>query len=268
MGLLQKTINLSTKQKISFSQFTKKHNVSLCAVLTKSEQEFLITASKGFDCISIVSSVSSADFWEGTIKEKNKWYSFTNNAQMLPFYQFFSFDQKDKINSIHIYFTNENKILLICDNNANSLIENQDFISDFNLIDFNIKEQINFDQFEKSKNEIANKYCIDFSKSIESIIKNNLRKTEYADILKNTIYNQFDSCLKQLFNQPNYVCNKNNGIFNILYITQNEIPINLLRAHLVNSFKSFLQDEADKIIIEEMGKAASFKELIDFLQAE
>lgn len=267
MGLLQKTINLSNTQKISFEQFTKKYNLSLCAVLTKQNQDFVVTHSNGFDSISIISSVSSMTFWEGTIKEKNKWYSYTNNAQMLPFYQFFSFNQKDRINSIHINYLNNDRILIICSKDDLNFSDSS-IINDFNSIDFNIENKVDVSEFSISHNENAEKYILDFTTAVENQIKIHLRKEEFSKIIKNAIYNEIANTLKAFFSEPNFSVKVSEGIFHVLYITDKELPLDLFTVHIKNSFKTILDDQSKLIEVTSDGKAASFKDLLFFLQVQ
>lgn len=268
MGLLQKSISISSAQKISFSDFVKKYNISLCAVLKKCDQNFVISNSYGFDAISIISSVSSLSFWEGTIKEKNKWYSYKNNAQMLPFYQFFSFNQKDKIDSINIYFSNNDQILLICGSSNENCINSSSLIDDFNNINYQLKENIDLSQFTKNKNESAQKYSLNFSKVLEHQINANLKKNECYSTIENALVCQIEFNLKRFFPSPNYVSYISDGIFHILYKTEKQLPLSLLSEHIKTSFKDFLDDDAKLIEVSEEGKAASYKDLLVFLQAE
>lgn len=266
MGLLQKSINITNNQKISFEQFTKKYNLSLCAVLTKQNQDFVITNSIGFDIISILSSVSSETFWEGTIKEKNKWYSFTNNAQMLPFYQFFSFNQKDKIDSININFINANNILIICSKNDLDFSDSN-IISDFNSIDFDLKEKLDISEFSKAQNENAEKYNINFTKAVNKQLEKYLRNNNYSNLIEKSIGNQIYYSLKNYFPSPNFCAQINNSTFHILYKTGKELPLDLITEHIRKSFDLILDEESKLIEVSSEGKAASFKDLLLFLQA-
>lgn len=275
MGLLSKTLSLANESsnnitkanKISFSRFTEKYNISFCAVFSKINNNYVITDSLGFDGISIISSISSVDFWNGTLKDKNSWLSLTTSSEMVPFYQLFSFNQKDKINSIYIHGF-EDKIFMVCSSDKSSFIPNDVIAKDLINLSFDKEPETETISFDLSKNESVFKYEIDFKNAIDFHIQKNLRKLEYKTIISDVIHKEINLFMKRSFTVPSLVHNKNHGTFNLAIISENEIPENLLKTHLIKELENILDEESKLVSINNLGKSNSYKDVMDFLQAE
>lgn len=119
MGLLKK-IEDSVKEKPYFSTFCKKYGFNHAGIYILRNNNFILTKSCGLDAETIFKSVSTKDFWEGTLNLKidnDFWISFSRREDNLePFFQFFSKKTVDSLNSIYYYIfktTNETGIFFI-----------------------------------------------------------------------------------------------------------------------------------------------------------
>lgn len=176
-SLLQKMLKYA-EDKLSFFEFTEKHHLSLCALFEKCENSFIISASKGLDSFSILNSVSTVDFWQGTV-HLNEWTCFSKeNSQINQILQFFSQNLKDSIEEIFIY-TTENRILLIADTKGFS-VNKKALENDFSKLDTIIPE------ISSDINE--NTITIDYSASLEDMLSNTeIHSIELAEKIKNSI---------------------------------------------------------------------------------
>lgn len=267
MGLLAKTLSLADSNKIAFKQFTKKYGISLCAVFSKFDNDYVITDSTGFDGISIISSISSADFWNGTIKEKNDWQYYNSNEEMLPFYQLFSFTLKDKITGIAIRCF-EDKIFMACSTENYSFEPSQPLNNDLFNLSFTAKSKLSIEAFSRNKEDEINKYQFDFSTALNFHIQKSLRKTEYSDIIFESIAKELVTFLEKCFAAPGIVSRISKNTINIVYSNSSKVPFELLKTHLLKECYSILDEESKLLTFTQEGKATSYKELIDFLQAE
>lgn len=272
MGLLARSLSLTQEnnhnvESISFIQFTKKYNISLCAVFSKIDNNYIITNSIGFDGISIISSISTTDFWNGTIKNSNEWQSFTTNSEMIPFYQLFSFNFKDKINSIYIHRFGD-KIFMACSAENFSFIPNNAITNDLSNISFKTENSNSDYSINLEKNENIYKYQLDVKNAIEFHIQKNLRLLEYKNTIQETISNEIVNFLKRSFSSPHLISSNEYGIFNIAYISETEVPEQLIKTHLIKELGSILDDESKLIAFTNLGKSNSYKDVIDFLQAK
>lgn len=188
-SLLQKMLKYADS-KLSFFEFTEKHNLSLCAVFEKCENTFVISASKGIDSLSILNSVSTDDFWKGTVPQ-NEWVYFSReNSEINQILQFFSQSLKDSIEEIYI-FASENRILLLADTESFSF--NKDSLkTDF----FRLETTISDITSESTENTIS----IDYSASLEDMFSNAEKLSEdlltkIRNALKSEIYFRVNSFL-------------------------------------------------------------------------
>ena len=106
MGLL-KRIEESINQKPYFSTFCSKYGFNHAGIYILQNNNFILSKSFGLDAETIFKSVSTKDFWEGTLNYKidnDFWISFSRKEDNLePFFQFFSKELVDSLNSIFYY---------------------------------------------------------------------------------------------------------------------------------------------------------------------
>ena len=93
MGLLTKANTLDKEKGMAFSDFVKKYKLKFCAVFEKNDNNFLIKNSIGFDGVSILSSLSTQDYWNGICSNFNELNIFSDdNRTLFPLLQLFSFE--------------------------------------------------------------------------------------------------------------------------------------------------------------------------------
>lgn len=276
MGLLSKTLSVadsiknkddSTAEKLSFEDFFQKYDLCCCAIFSPFENNYVITHSVGFDAVSLISSISTKDFWNGTVKSNN-WETFSSNEELLPFFQLFSFNQKDKINKIFIKRFND-KIFMICSTNESKFIANDKITNDLELIYFETeKVECENDDFSiaLSKNQNVYKFSLNAQNAIEAIIKKNLSKLEYESVIKDAIKKEIYYFLKKSFSQ-NAIIFQHDDVYNIALISEGEVFENVLKIHLMGELEYFFDTEVNALIFTSHGKANSYKNLIDFLKS-
>lgn len=121
---------------ISFFDFITRYSLPHCAIFTKCDNNYIISKSAGFDGDSIISSLSTTDFWEGSIN-KNKWTFFSrSNNSIVTILQFFSKPLKDKIEFVGTYFENDRILFLAYDKAILPSAEMNAISANFKLIDF------------------------------------------------------------------------------------------------------------------------------------
>lgn len=110
---------------VFFKNFCEEIGLQKTVLLIPHENQYKAIFSYGVESASRDESVSTFDFWDGTISE-NKWYSFFGE-DLCPFYQLFSSDDAQLLKHLHIkkieITENTFAILLILEDYANSLID-------------------------------------------------------------------------------------------------------------------------------------------------
>ena len=266
MGLLEKSLRLSQQGALSFFEFSKKYNLNCSAILSKFQNNFIITNSVGIDGDSILSSVSTQDFWDGTVSQKNKLYTFDEANLMRPFLQLFSDNLVHKIKSISIYYTDE-KILIVLGEDADNKDFGDSLISDFNLLVNETSKTPAILNFTKGSDEFIRLFRLSLEKNVEAYINKKVQVNEHKAILTSAINQAIYNKLKTHFSAPDYIFKYNTCSFNLVTVSKTNIPYELMKKHLEVSLKEMLSFYAETLDLSDYGQANSYQELIEFIQA-
>lgn len=260
MGLLSKANLLETNKRLAFSNFLTNYNISFFALFEYSNSEYVIGRSLGFDGVSIISSFSTEDFWNGIIKEDETVYNFLSTDQNNPLLQFFSFAIKDDVKSISVCRFKDKKIFLLC----NQIITSN-LISDYYKIDFNLKET-DFNSLNKyiNKDSFLYKIEFDFSEAIETFILTKNRKLN-NEIIFNSIFNELSNRILYLYTYPNSGIITDNYKIKSVFICNKKTSKDLLISHLILNIKEVIESSAEITDISFSGNIETYKELESFL---
>lgn len=263
-GLLQKANLLNKEKGLAFSNFIHKYYNLKFAVFTKQTNFYFITNSLGFDGLSILSSYSTADFWDGLIPGKNTVVNFSgSDGSLNKMLQFFSFSMKDKVNEVSVYKTDD-KIILLC----NEKISNN-FIHDISLLDETITS---FDQ-TRINAEITTgcnvyKYALSYIDAVTSLVNEKANTSEYTDLFKNALLKEISNRLTNYFYSPNCTITTSNNVNNIVLFSKENINDDLLLHHLKLCLQDVVENYSNLISLEFLGQAQTFNEIQDFLKVE
>ena len=261
VGLFKKSLMVSNNDGLDFFNFSSRYSFDFCAILSENEGIYCVEQSAGFDGLSICNSISTKDFWNGIITMKNELFQFSldkNNIQ--PFYQFFSPELKDKINTLNVIKYDDNKILFF--SSSDKKLDVDSIINDAKAVNtFNEKLSLSED------NNDYYLYQFDFSQAVESFI-NASKKKDNFERLNTALSLQIYYNLLHNFPLPSRVVHSSMGQFKIAFVLKEEIPFELISNHMRFENAFILNEHSDLITAEYKGKADSFKQLKDFLQAE
>ena len=224
VGLFKKSLMASENRRLDFFEFTGKYNLKISALLKNINGNYRINNCIGFDGKSVCLSVSSTDFWDGTISQINKLYTFdAASSDALPFFQFFSKELKEKISKIQILKTQNNSIFFLCNS---SIKEDSDLIADLEAVEYT---PITFEtKKDSAKNfDFAQSFEINFSEALESfVLANSKHDVQFSKVILNELYYN----MTNNFQNPDKLDYSDDGIF-ILYI-KHELPVELLYNHM------------------------------------
>ena len=267
MGLLSMASHLDDipKQGLAFSDFILKYNFKNCALLEKSDNDFLISNSIGFDGESIICASSTSDFWDGICPVKNKVYSLSQKDNSnAPLLQLFSQNHKDLAKEVNICRSPDNKIILVC----NSLLSDE-AVKDFALIDSS-RHKCNTDSLNKifKDSSVLETFQINLCEAAESFSLSSKLKGKNKDLIENAIFNEFYNRFITIYNNKDASAYYDDGIINTVFILDKAYSTELIVNHLILNFREVLGTYADLAKINNLGKAETYKALADFLQAE
>lgn len=267
MGLLSIASHLDDVPKpgLAFSDVILKHNFKNAALLEKTDNDYLISNSIGFDGDSIISACSTSDFWDGICHETGKLYKFSHNDNSVsPLLQLFSLNLKDNVKEISVCRNSQNKILLVC----NSKIT-EEALKDFELADSS-RHKCNTDTLNKffKESSVLEMFQVNLCEAAESFILSAKVNSDFSDSLQKAIYNEFYNRFISCYNNKDASAYPEDGVINTVFIMDKAYSTELIFNHLVLNFREVLGSFADLAKINNLGKAHSYKEIADFLQAE
>lgn len=284
-GLLSKASAITTPKFFSFSQWAKSNNFAHCAVFSPVKNMMVITHAHGIDSETIEKSVSTIDFWEGTLflrkdNFENEIFSYTkSDKEFYNFLQFFSFEIKNSIENItFVKFFKLNKIkqnnnffiLMIFNTTKNSEIKIQE--SAIKNIQFeNLYKTFNFENSKNdfinfSKSHFYNLLSINFQEIVtDSFNQENLFDANIKKIVYNSIYEQIFDVMKKSFIAPSEVSFSEYSNIKIAVAEISQIEIDLLEAHINFAIKNLLCKTNKKVKIFDCGKSNNADEIVSFL---
>lgn len=242
-GLLQKA-NLLQSEGLAFFDFITKHKIKYCAFFKRFSLHYAITNSFGLDSESIINSLSTVDFWNGTIPCSNKVYKSSNqDGSINTFLQLFSAELKDQIKLISILKFEDNSIFLIINSDIT-----QDMISDL--------KNLNLENYKRSeKNTLSKflpeveikKYTVTFDSFIENYLKVTGADEKYNSVFFNAINKEIQLRLYNSF--KDYSCIKclESNKYEIQIQETHSLPLNLLKTHIISILNDIISIEEDNI---------------------
>lgn len=264
VGLLKKSLTVSKDDGLDFFEFIDKYNFNFFALLKEEDGIYCIDHCAGFDGISICHSVSTKDFWDGILNQKNKLFEFSlKDNSLQPFYQFFSGALKDKLSNIYAFMKDDESIVLFaCDNmTADKAVLVQDLTS---LTEHQYTKHHALPDLSQNNLYL---YEIDFSEAIDSFILANA-KPDAKDRLKAAIANQIYYNLLHNFPLPSRIVQNENAGFKAACCFTQDLPFELISNHIRFDNSYILQEHANLMTMNYCGKAETQDKLKDFLQAE
>lgn len=252
MGLLSKASNIDLDTRLAFIQFIKNNNIKTCAILEKENGIFFIKNSIGFDKDSILASKSTEDFWNGICSNRNLIYNFSKSDNSINcMLQFFSYLMNESLESVSVYRTSDDKILLL----INSQI-NQSIIKDFFKVDNSI--------IEYSSNLVFNNSNTfhKFEISLDNAFDN------YDSISILPIKNEISNQIILNYCNDNLVVRLSTNKIKLCFISNENFNGNIIIQHMKLMLTQIVENEVNKINISYLGLSSNQQEIELFLKVE
>ncbi|MCK9169013.1 MAG: hypothetical protein M0P01_01210 [Treponema sp.] len=273
-GLLAKTTKLfESPVSTSFSALCNTYSFLHCALFTNYNDVFIMTQCKGIDAITVASSISSRDYWDGTIGSSDFFVSLKKiDNKFSGFYQIFSSSFKEQIQGLHFLritsdciFVNidfdsykdlsvssaEIRNVIIC---YLSSVKNEDKISTV--------PKLNYDFMHTTAYLMLLSVKIAVNSSIRNV---NISNELIHDCIFTTIYKEILCILKQHFLEPNICIQNGNGEIKLVLFAQKELDDTILQYHIAHTLKPVLSSFSNSIILLKTGTASSEDSIRKFI---
>ena len=126
--------SIAKKKIADYHSFSERAALKQSAVLVPFGRRFFMRYEHGFDVASIFKSISSVDFWNGTIPLNQQWHTFSG-SDLEPFYQLFSTESIQNLTNLYI-----KSFILLADVPIQAIMIVLDDTINQELIDENIPE--------------------------------------------------------------------------------------------------------------------------------
>lgn len=267
MGLLSIASHLDENPKpgLAFSDFIIKYNFKCCALLEKKSNDFLVTNSIGFDGQSIAAASSTADFWDGICSQPDTIINLSQSDNShAPLLQLFSLNMKEAVKDFSLCKSSKDKILLVCNDKIS-----EEAKSDFVNIGTE-KHKCSTDAINKlfTESSVLLKFQINLSEAVESFILAEKIKDTIKQTIEASLYNELYNRFICIYNNKDASLYEKKSVINTVFILDKTYSTELILNHLIINFRDILGSYADLARISNLGKAQTYREIADFLQAD
>lgn len=244
-SLLESSLKKETG-KLSFFDFLKKNSISHCAVFSKAESFYSFCFSWGFDSATVLQSISTSDFWEGSTK-LNQWTLFsseTNNLNTI--LQFFPDSQKKSFSASYVYNAGNYLLLIANEKNIYSDSELKKLSEDFNIINFSNTEFISESSKKNNNIQLTVNFTAaisEYSGKLNPVLKSQIQQALYSECI----------CLLSTLSDKNISIKTSEGSDFRLFVSIHSdanISQNSIRSFLTESLKKVFGNRANLISYE------------------
>ncbi|NLM01211.1 MAG: hypothetical protein GX220_07150 [Treponema sp.] len=218
----------------------KKYFLDKIGLFVKNNSKFFLEFESGFDNETKSTSISTSDFWNGTL-QKNSWICFEND-ELVSVLQLLSNKDKNDIKKIYVKKLSDKYILFLPVYNNNE----------------NISKNLN--EIEKDiiyfiKNEIIDE------KIIHSLMSNKIATLLLISDKEKKLFND----IKQTVNNSDIIVQDENNIKLVLF-TEDEIDIELYKYQLLITLKNiYPESKQSDIEIKFVGICSTLNDIKNFI---
>ena len=258
----------------NFFQWTASMHFEHAAVLEKFLTKYCISHAAGIDAETVTASVSSCDFWNGTLSDNTEWFTAdfgTKKAE--PFYQLLSNAAKDTVKSISLLKLkpeNGSPILMVLSFEEKTEIPPADNSFKNSLLKIIEQKKDETDikgtsASNTSKNAFL--YLLSLKLTFENfILKTNLKEAEYSGKICSCIYDEIFFMLQNALSKHHIICKGSNYEIKIALFLNNPVDAILLQSFIIKNLETiFNKDSASKALVLSAGSADKTPAIHNFL---
>mgnify|MGYP000961655295 FL=1 len=275
-GLLSRAApRMQTPSYVSFSDLCRDFGILHGSLFEITDGSFAASACTGLDAQSIALSVSSPDFWNGTIGVDTSIKTFSNPlGNLAAFYQLFSPRTKERLSSVHFFRLSSDAVFMKADfigENSSPPSETIKIV----LEEF-IKNRGHGGRLKNGNAIFSGASCFPNDKSAlffllstkiainRTLVSVSSKSDAVKERLFNVICGEISDMLAHSFAAPNMCVQGKNGELHIVLFSHDDFDEAVLQFHISRFLSSFLSDAAAALMLIKAGSARSAEEIERF----
>ncbi|MGI5115484.1 hypothetical protein [Treponema sp. SP13] len=256
----------------SFSKLCKDFHIRHGAVFQMTDGSFTMSGCTGLDAASAVLSVSSSDFWDGTIGKDPSVKSFSKPAgNLTAFYQLFSPRIKEKLSCLHFLRLSSDAIFVKAD------FIGEDSVPPVEAIKIPLAAFIKNGDSRKNNKSLfsvdssllqekdATLFLLSTKIAINRILVSDAPKSApIKDRIFTAIYADAADILERSFAAPNICCRGKNGELHIVLFCRADFDEAVLQLHVNRALTPLLDAAAESLMLIKAGTAHTTEDIERF----
>lgn len=278
VGLLARASQISSKT-LNFCEWATKNSIKRAAVFSPLNNFYYISDSINIDARTTSLSVSTADFWSGSVDfTKRNFQSFSKKEGTLGrFYQFFREDLRHDVEELlflpYDYKGNTNILMIVLKQGETFVPPSvtDHLIKELSFIDPCLPDQTE-DYYNNVLSEIdesyqANLFILSYKLSIEQLFEGiDISQPDIKEHIVNSMTKNLFDQLSKLFALPNCIAIDSSNEFKIVFLTKEEVDDKLLLAHIKTCLADYLGEKsASSLVLLIAGVTKNTKGAVTFL---
>ena len=275
-GLLSRAApRMQTPSYVSFSDLCRDFGILHGSLFEITDGSFAASACTGLDAQSIALSVSSPDFWNGTIGVDTSIKTFSNPlGNLAAFYQLFSPRTKERLSSVHFFRLSSDAVFMKADFIGENSSPPSETIK-IALEEF-IKNRGHGGRLKNGNAIFSGASCFPNDKSAlffllstkiainRTLVSVSSKSDAVKERLFNVICGEISDRLAHSFAAPNMCVQGKNGELHIVLFSHDDFDEAVLQFHISRFLSSFLSDAAAALMLIKAGSARSAEEIERF----
>ena len=260
---------------VSFSDLCRDFGILHGSLFEITDGSFAASACTGLDAQSIALSVSSPDFWNGTIGVDTSIKTFSNPlGNLAAFYQLFSPRTKERLSSVHFFRLSSDAVFMKADFIGENSSPPSETIK-IALEEF-IKNRGHGGRLKNGNAVFSGASCFPNDNSAlffllstkiainRTLVSVSSKSDAVKERLFNVICGEISDMLAHSFAAPNMCVQGKNGELHIVLFSHDDFDEAVLQFHISRFLSPFLSDAAAALMLIKAGSARSAEEIERF----
>lgn len=247
------------KKIADYHRFSERTALKQSAVLVPFGRRFFMRYEHGFDAVSIFKSVSSVDFWNGTVPQNQQWHTFAGQ-DLEPFYQLFSNEVVHRLATVHV-----KSFVVLADAPIQAIMIATDDTIDRDLIDENMSDLADFIAADISNDatffsapifssipvlDCGKVFTVSTREAVAEIADMLSVDVETLDILFPVLFSEANNRIRRLLSSSDFAFPDNDFNITLLFPRASSLDADLLQFQLQKFFAPLFGESSSKIFVE------------------